>query len=342
MIKIKIQNPTVYRNEPTFRPFGIIQDILRDYSIQFTNSDDFDYLFIGMHDFIDKKKSLQESIDYGLENLSKITGDYFLFEGSDSTSLMGGYEVFEQSNATYLFKNQMLPSQDAYKVPYAHNKWFWGSGSDLDLSYDIPDDMWERIKFTGWNVGQLVPNYRNFQPIKQDKSIDVCAIFRGNHDYNEDHKSQNNHFYTEHRGGLWKVLEPLKSKYNMIYDRLPFEEYIKNLMDSKISFSPFGMGEICFRDFECMQYGTIMIKPNQDLVKTIPDIYEPGKTYIDVKYDWSDLEEKIDYILSNFDELNVEINENIRKKFMEGYDYRKLCLYWYNIFTNLSGVEQSS
>ena len=85
-----------------------------------------------------------------------------------------------------------------------------------------------------------------------------------------------------------------------------------------------------------------MIKPNQDLVKTIPDIYEPGKTYIDVKYDWSDLEEKIDYILSNFNELNVEINENIRKKFMEGYDYRKLCLYWYNIFTNLSGVEQSS
>ena len=342
MIKIKIQNPTVGRNEPTFRPFGIMQDILRDYSIELTDSDDFDYLFIGMHDFIDKKKSLQESIDYGLDNLSKITGDYFLFEGSDSTSLMGGFEVFEQSDATYLFKNQMLPSQDAYKVPYAHNKWFWGSGSDLDLSYDISDDMWKRIKFTGWNVGQLVPNYRNFQPIKQDKSIDVCAIFRGNHDYNEDHKSQNSHLYTEHRGGLWKVLEPLKSKYNMIYDRLPFEEYIKNLMDSKISFSPFGMGEICFRDFECMQYGTIMIKPNQDLVKTIPDIYEPGKTYIDVKYDWSDLEEKIDYILSNFDELNVEINENIRKKFMGGYDYRKLCLYWYDIFKNLSGVEQIS
>ena len=99
------------------------------------------------------------------------------------------------------------------------------------------------------------------------------------------------------------------------------------------------MGEICFRDFECMQYGTIMLKPNQDLVKTIPDIYEPGKTFIDVKYDWSDLEEKIDYVLSNFDELNVEINENIRKKYIDGYDYDKLCLHWYNIFKNLSDVE---
>ena len=342
MIKIKIQNPTLYRNEPTFRPFGFIQNLLRDYSIEFTNSDDFDYLFVGMHDFIDKKKSLQESVDYGLENLSKITGDYFLFEGSDSTSLMGGFEVFEQSNALYLFKNQMFGTREEYKIPYAHNKWFWGSGSDLDLSYDISEDMWKRIKLTGWNVGQLVPNYRNFQDINPNKSVDICAIFQGKHNYNEDHKSRNDLFYTEHRNGLWDKLEPLKSKYNMIYDRLPFEEYIRNLWDSKISFSPFGMGEICFRDFECMQYGTIFLKPNQDIVKTIPNIYIAGETYIDIEYDWSNLEERIDYVLSNFNEVNEMINTNVREKFMEGYDYHKLCLHWYNIFKDLSGVEAST
>jgi len=340
MIKVKLLNPTLGRNEPTFRPFFFIKDMLRDYSIDITESDDFDYMFVGMHDFIDKKKTLQESVDYGLENVSKITGDYFLFEGSDSTSLMGGYEVFEKSNATYLFKNQMFGTREEYKVPYAHNKWFWGSGSDLDLSYDISEKNWKRIKFTGWNVGQLVPNYRNFQPINTNKQIDVCAIFRGNHDHNEDHKSRNDHFYTKHRAGLWNILEPLKSKYNMIYDRLPFQEYVRNLWDSKISFSPFGMGEICFRDFECMQFGTIMIKPEQSKVKTIPNIYEENKTYIAVKYDWSDLEEKIDYILSNFDTLNIEINENIRKKFVEGYDYNKLCLHWYNIFKNMNSTKE--
>ena len=218
MIKVKIQNPTLGRNEPTFRPFGFIQDMLRDYSIQFTDSEDFDYLFIGMHDFIDKKKSLKDSIDYGLENLSKIDGDYFLFEGSDSTSLMGGYEVFEQSDAIYLFKNQTLRTREDYKVSYAHNKWFWGNGSDLDLSYDISESNWEKIKLTGWNVGQLVPNYRNFQDINPNKSIDICGIFQAKHDYNEDHRSRNDHLYTTHRKGLWDKLEPLKSKYNMIYD----------------------------------------------------------------------------------------------------------------------------
>jgi hypothetical protein len=84
-----------------------------------------------------------------------------------------------------------------------------------------------------------------------------------------------------------------------------------------------------------------MIKPNQDMVKTTPNIYEAGKTYIDVKYDWSDLEEKIDYILSNFDTLNLEINNEIRKRFIEGYDYNKLCLHWYNIFKNLNSVKQN-
>ena len=96
MIKIKIANSTKGRNEPTFRPFFFVKDLLRDYSIDITESDDFDYLFIGMEDFVNKKKSLQDSIDWGVKNLSKIKGDHFLFDGSDSTSLMGSYEVFKQ------------------------------------------------------------------------------------------------------------------------------------------------------------------------------------------------------------------------------------------------------
>ncbi len=62
MIKIKILEPTKYRNEPTFRPFWFIKDMLRDYSIELTESNDFDYLFVGMHNFIDKKRSLSSGV----------------------------------------------------------------------------------------------------------------------------------------------------------------------------------------------------------------------------------------------------------------------------------------
>ena len=339
MIKIKILNPTKDRNEPTFRPFAFIQQRLSDYSIQFTDSDDFDYLFVGMSDFLDKKKSLQESIDYGLENLSKITGDYFLFDGSDSTSLMGAYEVFEQSDAIYLFKNQLLNRQD-YKKPTAFNKWFFGDGSDLDLGYNISEDKWDRIKLSGYNLGYLLPQYRNFQPINTNKSIDVCAIYQAEHKYCEDHLVRNDLHYTNHRKGAWDIMN--SQFLDIRKDKLPYQEYINVLYNSKIALSPFGMGELCFRDFECMQFGTIILKPTMEKIITKPNIYLDNDTYISVNYDWSDLKEKIDYVLSNFNELNEKINNNIRDTFLSKYSYENLCLHWYDIFKNMSDVEESN
>ena len=338
MIKIKILNPYKDRNEPTFRPLFLIKNMLRDYSIDITESDDFDFLFVGMHDFLNKKIPLNESINYGLENLSKITGDYFLFDGSDSVSLMGAYEVFEQSNAIYLLKNQKYHTREEYKTPYAFNKFFFGTGSDLDLSYDIPESIWDKIKFTGYNLGYLLPHYGDIQPINPNKSYDICAIFQGVHGESYDHGVRNDLLYTNHRNGLWKRLELLKSKYNIKTGRRPFEEYIKTLSQSKICLSPFGMGELGFRDFEAMKYGTIILKPSHKLVDSIPNIMIDDKTFIACKYDWSDLEEKIDYILSNFEELNEQINFEIRKRFTEEYNYNKLCLHWYDIFKNLNNI----
>ena len=187
MIKVRLTDPS---NMKCFSGLLQTRDLLRDYSIDITDSSDYDYEFVDASEFMNLSLSLEKSIDQGRENMAKKSGDYFLFHGGDSTSIMGAYEVFVESNAKYLFKKQLL-SQEDYKEETIINKWFFGSGSDLDLSYDIPDDMWERIKFTGWNVGQLVPDYRNFQPINTNKKLDICAIFQAKHDYSEDHKSQN-------------------------------------------------------------------------------------------------------------------------------------------------------
>ena len=114
MIKIKICNPVKDRNEVIFRPFSFIQSHLQDYSIELTNSDDFDFLFIGMSDFWDMSLRLKDSVEWGLENVDKLSegGDHFLFDGFDSTSLLGAYEVFEKSDAIYMFKNQLLKNKD--------------------------------------------------------------------------------------------------------------------------------------------------------------------------------------------------------------------------------------
>ena len=77
MIKIKIKDPFVGKNRISFHGFYMMRELFRDYSIDITNSDDYDYMFIGAHDILDKGLDLLDSIDYGLETCSKII-DWFV------------------------------------------------------------------------------------------------------------------------------------------------------------------------------------------------------------------------------------------------------------------------
>ena len=341
MIKVKILNPTKDRNEPTFRPLTFIQDMLYyDYSIELTTGDDFDFMFVGMSDFWDMSMTLKDSTEWGLENLNKVTegGDYFLFDGFDSTSLLGSYEVFEKSDAIYMFKNQLLPNREDYKNTYAYGKWWFGTGSGLDVSYDIPEDKWNRIKLSGYNLGYLLQHYHDFSPININKNIDMCAIYQAIHKPAPFHQVVAPGIqYTEHRKGAWDILNNLKKNYDIRTAKLPFEEYTKVLYNSKLSLSPFGMGEVCFRDFESMQSGTVVVKPNMNRVITKPNIYVEDETYISVDSNWSDLEEKVEKVLGNFDKYSYIVN-NFREKFKKEYTLENLCLHWYNIFKNLNTV----
>ena len=163
MIKIKLTNWKKGRNEPTFRPLLVNSQYFPQVGIQFVEDGSYDFEFIWTEDFLNKKAPIQESIDKGLEFLKNNTGDYFLFDGSDSTSLMASFEVFQSSKAQYLFKSAKSTIEQ-YSTPTAFNKWFFGSGSNLDLGYDIPKDKWDRIKLSGYNLGYLLPQYRNFNP----------------------------------------------------------------------------------------------------------------------------------------------------------------------------------
>jgi len=337
MIKIKILNPTKGRNEPTFRPLLFVKDMLRDYSIEITESDDFDYMFVGMADFINKGVLLQDSIDWGLEKLSNITGDYFLFDGSDSHSLMGAIEVFEKSKAIYLFKNQLYKNVGDYSEPKSFGKWFFGTNNRLDLSYNIDEKLWNRIKLTGWNMLANVPSFRNYININNNKTIDVCAIFGGGTSTkdNFDHKVRNDDLYHKHRKDIFDIVEKLSKKYKVIYGRKPFQEYMQILYNSKICISPFGMGEIRQGDGEAIQVGTIICKENMSRYNFGSNVWNENKTYIPFSYDCSDLYEVLEHNINNYD---YSIVQNMRDEYLQEYDYNKLCERWYYIFSNLDGI----
>ena len=335
MIKIKLTNWNKGRNDHTFRPFLIYSQHFIEIGVQFVEDGSYDIEFIGMADFLNKRIPLDDSIQYGLQSLSNKTGEYCLFDGSDSTSLMASYEVFARSNAKYLFKTA-LTTKEQYNIPSAFNKWFFNDGSELDISYNIPQDTYDRIRLTGWNHGYHNPNYLMFDTSNIIRDIDVCAIYQGEHKENTDHCVRNDMYYTKHRLTAWEILN---SSTGISYEinKRSYEEFINILRRSKCTLSPYGMGEICFRDFEIIQYGSVMIKPDMSLVRTYPNVYIPYETYIPVKLDWSDLIEKIEWIKEN--PIQCErITYNAKEIMKKSFTIENLLLYWYNILLTFKGI----
>lgn len=90
------------------------------------------------------------------------------------------------------------------------------------------------------------------------------------------------------------MLEMMKESTIRVSDitkRIPKAEFIKEGQSSKSILSPFGWGEICGRDFEAFVYGGCMIKQDMNHCVTYPDAYQPGITYVPLKWDFSDFKE---------------------------------------------------
>ncbi len=106
------------------------------------------------------------------------------------------------------------------------------------------------------------------------------------------------------RKDLISSVQEMAVKYKVIAStkRVSQEEYYYELIKSKICVSPFGYGEICWRDFEAVLCRCLLVKPDMSHVKTEPDIFIPYETYIPVKWDFGDLQEKCIYYLEHKDE----------------------------------------
>lgn len=73
-------------------------------------------------------------------------------------------------------------------------------------------------------------------------------------------------------------------------DRVPQSEYYREMLRARLCVSPFGFGELCWRDFEAILCGSLLVKPDMSHLKTWPDLFVPFETYIPVAWDYADLE----------------------------------------------------
>jgi hypothetical protein len=76
-------------------------------------------------------------------------------------------------------------------------------------------------------------------------------------------------------------------------EKFSLKLYSDELRRSRLCFSPFGYGEVCWRDIEAIMAGAVLVKPDMGHLDTLPNLYEAGVTYLPVRWDFSDLEEVV-------------------------------------------------
>lgn len=173
----------------------------------------------------------------------------------------------------------------------------------------------------------------------ENKPYDVSLLLGRKDGDNFEHGLNQMPHYNLHRDNLFDKVD---SKFNTVSlkkgERLNREEYLRKMYECKIILAPFGFGEITPRDVEAAMFGSVLIKPDMSHVETSPNIYIPYETYVPCKHDFSDINEKIDYVLSDYKNIQREYTENFRRRYVELFDPQKMILHYYDIFKNLKGV----
>lgn len=133
-------------------------------------------------------------------------------------------------------------------------------------------------------------------------------------------KNQTKEWYQAYRVIANDAVAPLAKDFRCSgVARVSTQRYYLEMAASKIVFSPFGWGELCFRDYEAVACGALLVKPSMEHLKTSPDIFVPGETYVSVAWDLSDLQEKCRYYLAHPREA-ARIALNAQRVFMKYFD----------------------
>lgn len=80
-------------------------------------------------------------------------------------------------------------------------------------------------------------------------------------------------------------------------------QFFKEMTQSIVGLTPFGWGEVCYRDFELTLAGAAMMKQDMGHLETWPDLYHGETTYLPFRWDFSDFDEKVDYVMTHPQEM---------------------------------------
>ena len=84
-----------------------------------------------------------------------------------------------------------------------------------------------------------------------------------------------------------------------VLGRVPVDRFYATLANAKVVVSTFGWGEVCFREYEATYCGAAVFMADMSEIETYPDLYVPERYYVPFRWDFSDFEERLDWMLAD-------------------------------------------
>ena len=184
--------------------------------------------------------------------------------------------------------------------------------ADREVTFPIPDGFLDKLHvgpgfFTHENM--LHTFFSQSQPATSEKTLDVHARLG----------KKGTPWYSRMRSESVAALKQIGGLRVVDTGGVERRQYLRELAASRICLSPFGYGEIAWRDYEAVLCGALLVKPDMSHCETDPNIFVPHETYVPIRWDFSDMEEKIRYYLDR----PKESAEITRRAYRLLHDYCK-------------------
>jgi hypothetical protein len=298
----------------------------------------FDYRYY-KYKYIDWSVASCKAIEFCLA-IRPYVEQLVLFDSDDSS----GSRCFQITPFVDIhLKKQLLRDKSKYHI------------NDGDRSYMpwIPEDhtpshiVYNELKVAdadkvrlAWNIGML--DYRQF-PLSRLYPIGTSLLFNGWYKSPWCFEPEESKILlTSYRGSistdtrysfqrriLAEKLSGLRARgYRLeVGGKVKKSRYLAELRKSKVIVSPFGWGEICYRDFEAYLYGAILVKPSMEHLETYPDLYIENETYFKIGWNLEGLDVLLSDIDTNYaDYLPVAV-EGQRRYIDYTHDFERFFLH---------------
>lgn len=154
----------------------------------------------------------------------------------------------------------------------------------------VPPEGFERKLRLGSNFGLsalMVDMFLGAAPVSTGRDIDLHARIAVN----------GVPWYKAMRQEAKDAVDNLKGVTIASNGRVKRHQFYAELRRSKLCFSPFGYGEVCWRDYEAHATGALLLKPEMSHLRVSPNVFIPNETYVPLNWDLSDFNEKVNHYL---------------------------------------------